>query len=83
MTILNETTLQGQNNDNAFSARELLKQLASFKLQFYNIKKTLLMAKPNKKALKLNKKALQGVASAIPGLNHGILYQNMLETSNQ
>lgn len=65
MTILNETTLQGQNNDNVSSARELLKQLASFKLQFYNIKKTLITAKPNKKALKLNKKALQGVASAI------------------
>lgn len=83
MIIFNEKTLKGQNRDKVFSARELLKQLASFKLQFYNTKKTLTTAKPNNKVLKLDKKALQSVASVIAGLNYGILYMNMLETSNQ
>ena len=34
----------------------------------------MITAKPNKKALKVNKKALQSVASAIAGLIYGILF---------
>ena len=83
MIIFNEKTLKGQNRDKVFSARELLKQLASFSYKFNNTKKTLIKAKPNNKVLKLDKKALQSVASVIAGLNYGILYKNMLETSNQ